>query len=230
MKTIARSGNSAKLPGMSTSHSALALSRRTESRGGRGPESDRGSVLILALVYIVAISLIVGALATWALNDLNNTTHFDNASASDYAISGATEVAIQSIRYTPIVPQTAFPWTGTGTPPDVGYCWQPASPGNAYVSQVTIDSDQVAVWCSTVQNLASSSTRVVTLYACASSLTSSSSETAVLLAGNACQQNPALTATVAFNDYPAGDSNPLTQTCGPGDCGYGAITEEWNWA
>src|SRR5580698_10478581 len=87
--------------------------------GGRGRrhESERGSSLILALVYIVSVSLIVGALADWAMNDLNNTTHFQNASSLDNAVSGATEIAIQSMRYYPQYPATATNYANCWTPP-----------------------------------------------------------------------------------------------------------------
>ena len=88
---------------------------------GRGPSrrqaSERGSSLILALVYIVSVSLIVGALADWAMNDINNTTHFQTASSLDNAVSGATEVAIQSMRYYPQYPATLTTnncWTPPG--------------------------------------------------------------------------------------------------------------------
>jgi hypothetical protein len=181
--------------------------------------SDSGSVLILAIVYITVISLIVGALASWAMNDLNNTTHFQSASSLDYAATNVTEVAIQSIRYTPLISQT--------NSPNLGYCWTPQS---GYVSQLSnMNGFTVAVWCSTVQSLASAQTRVVTFYTCQSSLNASSSSSDVLAAAIACQANPLLTAKVAFDDYPPGGSAPLTVTCTT-YCGQGATTLKWTWA
>ena len=82
-------------------------SRREISR--RRERSERGSSLILALVYIVSVSLIVGALADWAMDDLKNTTHFQSAASIDNAVSGATEIAIQSMRYYPQYPATQSP-------------------------------------------------------------------------------------------------------------------------
>jgi len=68
----------------------------------RGIEDrEKGAVLLLALAYIVAVSVIVGALAYWATNDLKNTTNFSTASQQVYAANAATEVAIQAIRSTP---------------------------------------------------------------------------------------------------------------------------------
>src|SRR5277367_4521504 len=103
---------------------------RTSGRVVRGRRrmDERGSSLILALVYIVAISLIVGALADWAMNDLTNTNHFQSANSTDNAISGATEVAIQSVRYYP------YYNVGVNNSPNYGNCWSP--PSGYYASEV----------------------------------------------------------------------------------------------
>jgi hypothetical protein len=180
--------------------------------------SERGAVLILALIYIVSISVIVGALTTWALNDLNNTKAFHSASALDYAATSAVEVAVQSIRYAPLYSETMSP--------SLGYCWTPAA---GYVSQLTVNNDTVAVWCSTVESLASAQTRVVTFYACKSTLTSSSSSPTVLAAAVACSgpNSDILTAKVTFDDYPPGGSAPLISTCTQA-CGQSATTDKWS--
>src|ERR1700722_8399896 len=122
---------------------------RSRARNRR-QSSERGSSLILALIYIVSVSLIVGALADWAMNDLSNTTHFQNASSLDNAVSGATEIAIQSIRYYPQYPATQSP--------TVANCWTP--PTGTYASDTTINTYLVAVWCTTVENLKSPNTRI----------------------------------------------------------------------
>ena len=192
-------------------------------RGGRRVD-ERGSSLILALVYIVSVSLIVGALADWAMNDLNNTSHFQNASLMDNAVSGATEVAIQSMRYNPFpVSQTDLTTSGFAN------CWS-YLPSGTYASDVTINkSDLVAVWCSTAQNLKSPNTRVVTFIACpetAANVASGSVATAMGM----CQSRPTLKAVVTFDDYPSGGGGLLTQTCIPPNCGYAATTNQWTWA
>ncbi len=64
----------------------------------RNSHSDTGSVLILALVFVIAVSLIVVALADWATNSLNDSTKFASASNLHYAASSVTDLAIQSIR------------------------------------------------------------------------------------------------------------------------------------
>ena len=179
-------------------------------------------MLILALVYIIAIGLIVGALADWAMNDLNNTTHFRSSSSLDYAASSAAQVAIQSIRYAPEMPATQSP--------SLSYCWTPPS---GYISELSENSYTIGVWCSTVQNLASARTRVVTFYVCPTALTSSSSSAAVLAGGVACQNKALLTVQVAYDDYLPGQLT-LKSTCDQllpvPHCGSGAKIEKWIWA
>lgn len=203
-------------------HRVTVKSRRT-GLSRRRDRSEKGSSLILALIYIVSVSLIVGALADWAMNDLSNTTHFQNASSLDNAVSGATEVAIQSIRYYPQYPATQSP--------TVANCWTP--PTGSYASETSaINTDLVAVWCSTVENLKSPNTRVVTFYACPETAASLNSTGNAATAMGSCQSNPKLKAVVTFDDYPSGGGGLLTQTCsgGPGICGFAATTNQWTWA
>jgi len=184
-------------------------------RGSRRRD-QRGSSLILALVYIVSVSLIVGALADWAMNDLTNTNHFQSASSIDNAVSGATEIAIQSMRYYPQYPATIT----------TANCWTP--PSGTLSSDVTINNDLVGVWCSTVENLKSPSTRIVTFTACPVTAAAVAAGTAM----GTCLSHPTLTAVVTFDDYPSGGGGLLSQTCsgGPGICGFAATTNQWTWA
>jgi hypothetical protein len=192
--------------------------------GNRNKEA--GAVLILALVYIIAISLVVAALVDWTMNDLNNTNHFHNASALDYAVTGAVEVAVQSMRTNPNY-SPSYPGTET-----MGTCWTP--PSGESISQLTNPTSNytVAVWCQTTQNLDSASTRVVTFYACQSTAAAASdSSSAAESAGEACMAPGAdeLTAMVTFDDYPPGGGPYLQTTCSGGACGQEATTTEWQW-
>jgi hypothetical protein len=200
-------------------------SRRSTSHGGGPRENERGSSLILALIYIVAISMIVGALADWAMNDLSNTTHFQNATSLDNAVSGATEVAIQSIRYYP---------NYAATSPGYGNCWTP--PSGSFASDVLFSADNnatVAVWCNTVENLKSPSTRVVTFIACPVTAAWPVDTAAHALTSEGhCTSQPKLLAVVTIDDYPSGGGGLLTQTCsgGQGVCGFAATTNQWTWS
>ncbi len=172
------------------------------------------------MVYILVVSLTVGALLSWTSNDLNNTTHFSNASSLRYAATSATDAAIQSIRYDPIPATT--PTQGVAT--TVSYCWSPPSiiNGSTSVSDLTIDGYTIGVWCSTIEELSSSDTRDVELFAC---------QTSAEPTGSSCSASPLLTAEVAIDDYPAGGGPTFTQQCNQlGDsCGAGTTLENWNW-
>jgi type II secretory pathway pseudopilin PulG len=196
---------------------------------------ERGQVLILALVYIVAVSIFVGALAYWATNDLNNTTVFKVASAQTYAANAATQGAVQDIGEYP-VPSNPNPTSGYNTPTPltgttqvpgsnpVTYVSYPSSPGICWgstsPSSVTINGISVSVWCSTVEYLKHTSglngTRVVTFYTCLSTVA-----TAVQ-----CEQAPLVKAVVSFDDLPG---TPLTKQCNlvPQDCGQSDFIVSW---
>ena len=177
----------------------VARERHTDGQ----TRDDAGAILILAMVYLIVIAVTVAALSTWALNDLNNTTHFSTARSRAYAASAATDVAISSVRTTPVA----------GTPTAPVPCW-----GNAATSSLSTGTISMDVWCSTVTNLASPATRVVTISTCLSSLGFS---------GPMCVGDHLLQAVVTYDDYPSGGGPLLTQTCQT--CGYGATLNAWNW-
>lgn len=194
------------------------------TKGGGGlrlrRQSEAGASLILALIFILAISLLVGSLASWIMNDLNNTTKFNNSSSLDYALTGTMEVAIQSIRYTPLLQVT--PQQKVSTP--LGPCWTPGT-----VSELTganeINGIPVAVWCSTYPNFSTAQTRTVTFYACEENAANN-------LTAAQCSASPNLEAVVAFDDYPGtgGAYSPTTCLGGTSYCGFSATTEKWTWS
>ena len=200
---------------------------------------ERGAILLLALIYIVAVSVFVGALAYWATNDLNNTSEFFSASQIQYAASSATDVAVQAIRYFPQPPNptaNVYASVPTGTPLPVtgsgysspGTCWsvtgstvEPAGAA-AGTSSITIGGDTLTTWCSTIeilsQSTGNSGTRVVTVNTCLASQTASQ-----------CVAAPLLTAIVSFDDYPVGGGLALTSQCNVEGvtCGEGSTIISW---
>ena len=182
-------------------------------------ERDRGATLILALIFIIAGGMIIAALTDLAMNDLNNTGQFAQARTLPYDASSAVEVAIQNIRYTPMVDGP----NSTLTPNPPSYCW-----GSGPTSSITFPGANagdptysITVWCSTVQVPASQATRTVTLYACPSSSTLTQ-----------CEATPLVKAVVVFDDYPylgTGSVNlPETTTCSQ-FCGQGMYIESWTY-
>jgi hypothetical protein len=198
---------------------AAELSRDTGLRTV-GVRDENGAVLVLALVFLIAVGGVISALATWGMNDLNNTGQFTSARTLQYGVSSATEVAVQSIRYTPLwSTQTAQ----NATPSQPTSCWGPGP-----MSDLTIDGEDVAVWCSTVFTPQSANTRDVTFSACPVTAGEEGTETDPQIAAS-CASNPTLQANVTFGDYPANQvSAPTTGECAV-YCGTTMTVNSWLW-
>jgi hypothetical protein len=187
--------------------------------GPHGTRNDAGAVLILALVFLVSVSTIIATLAGWAINDLNDTTHFSSGFALQNAAGSATEVAIQYVRYssTPLVEGTqpsAISCLGAkGTPASVTFT-------NGPNSDPTYFTNTMAVWCNTDWEPTSSTTRTVTFWACESPVGGTTA--------SACQANPILEAVVVFDDYPSSLSAPIDGQCNVW-CGSGMAVTAWDW-
>lgn len=165
--------------------------------------SERGASLIIALVFIVVIAVVVGAISSLALNDLNNTTHFNSATATTYSATNVANLAIQSVRYDP--------QTVNGTP---GPCW------GTTTSEENFNNVTVAIWCNSVAHAGSSQTRVVTMYACPLPLGANEVN---------CQNSPLLTLVEAYDDYSASGTDSCPTNPSPSNCGFGASTLVWTW-
>jgi hypothetical protein len=175
---------------------------------------DTGSVLILAMVFLVAVGMMVTALAAWTTNDLNNTTSFGSSRSLQYATSSATNLAIQTIRYTPLLAQGQ---TLNASPPS--YCW-----GSGPKSDITTNNFDVAVWCSTAwspTNLVA--TRVVTFSACQYNAANTAVQNAT-----SCAAAPLLQVMVTFDDYPSISAATTTQ-CHV-FCGTYMTQNSWVWS
>ncbi len=172
---------------------------------------EAGAVLILALAFLLTAGTIIGGLAGWITNDLNNSTQFKSARALEYSASNATELAIQSIRYDPLLATTQ-----NANPP--APCWGTGPGSDVSIPEAGTTSDDMSVWCSTKWTPSSASTRVVTISTC------SSSESAAT-----CSANPYLQATVVFDDYPPGISAPNPNACVV-YCGTGMTVSSWRWS
>ena len=61
---------------------------------------ESGAVIILALVFLVAVSLIVTGMLTWVGASLHATGSFQNERDVEYAATDAVNLAIQNTRYT----------------------------------------------------------------------------------------------------------------------------------
>lgn len=178
--------------------------------------NETGAVLILALIFLGVVGMVVGSLATWATNDLNNTTQFTSARTLQYAVSSTMNNAIENIRYTPLL---GAGQTLSASPPAA--CW-----GTGSTSELTVNNVNVAVWCSTAWNAPSAQTRIVTFSACP--ITPSQSGLSASALATACVANPTLTSIVTYGDYPPGFSAPNTSQCIV-YCGTSMTINSWVW-
>ena len=166
---------------------------------------ETGAALVLALVFMIFIGLVVGSLAEWTGNNLTNAANFQSARNVSFALYGATQTAIQDVRYSPLL--GAGQTLNANPPYD---CWEPSPvPTPPAQSQATLDGVTVDVFCSTVWHPTQANTRIVTISACV-----------VPTSAQACAADPGLQTIVTFDDYSTGNPsiNPgvCTTTCGAG--------------
>ena len=180
-------------------------------RAHRYAERDEaGAILVLALVFLIVGVVIIGALTSALRDDLGSSHTFQSTRSLQYAARGATNFAIQSIRYTPLLSTSQ---TLNASPPS--YCWGNSSPSTFQEIDGVVG---MTVWCSTVWNPTSAQTRIVTFSACLSSYTAAE-----------CAQNPFLQTVVTFDDYPPGISAPTTAACVV-YCGSSMTVDSWLWS
>jgi hypothetical protein len=184
---------------------------RRASRRKDEAHDEVGAVLILALVFLVAVSGMVLALASSTANDLLNAVHFNSSRTVDNAASNAIDVAVQSIRYTPLLESGGIAQTLNASPPS--YCWGSGPPSGL---------SNINVWCSTVWTPSSATSRVVTFSACPTSVTADAGAAA-------CALHPLLQEVVTLDDYPAGVSAPNSGQCSV-FCGTGITIDSLVWS
>jgi hypothetical protein len=91
-----------------------------------GERDEAGAVIILALVFLVSVSLIVVGLLSYVGTSLTATTSFASERAVETAATNAVNLAISQSRYTfstqmlNASPPSACWTTGTGQPPAFG--------------------------------------------------------------------------------------------------------------
>jgi len=122
----------------------------------RVARDQEGATLVLALVFMVVIALVLGALLTFSGNGLLNTSNLLKQQSLEYRSEGAVEVAIQTVRYTDM--------TYNG-----GSCFAGGSP-TVQIGQALPSNPPVYVTCSSVANPPNTGvTREINVYACGSS-------------------------------------------------------------
>jgi hypothetical protein len=182
----------------------------------RGDES--GAVIILALVFLVSVSLIVIALLGWVGTSLTASAQFSDERTTEMAATSAVDLAIQNTRYT-------FTSAMVNASPPV-QCWG-STAASAPASSLSVDGKTIDVWCSMTWTPFSQSAeiRTVTYSACPDPSTAAQ-----------CALTPLLQAVDAFDDLPVGSAivpadHPVPCTTPPnGYCGESMTQESWQWS
>lgn len=172
-------------------------------------------MLLLALILLVVGTIAIGALAFQVTNDLSNSKQFQHVRSVQFAAKSATNLAIQNIRYTPMLRTTSSTQSTLNASPPVP-CWGSA----AESSLASIDGvPSMASWCTTSWTPSSGVTRTVTISTCPA--TESADQ---------CADQPLLQAIVTFDDYPAGAvSGPTASQCQT-YCGTSMVASSWVWS
>jgi hypothetical protein len=154
---------------------------------------ERGAILILALIMLVATSAVVLALASWTTANLSSTAAFQSTGARLYAADAATQIAMRASRYTYPANTTLAGYQCPGTPTPL----------------IPVNGLYVEDWCITTSNVSPTITRQVVIVAC-------QVPTATSTLGGPCQvggvsEPTLLIATVNFDDN--NGQNPAIPNC-----------------
>lgn len=171
-----------------------------------GAKGESGATLLLALIFLVIVSLVVVGLVQLTGNNLRNTSKFVSAQSFNSAANSANQLAIQFVR---------FNFLGTsldGATPTS--CWTTAS---GSVSATALNNQTVDSWCMTRWYPGvSTSQRVVTISTCLNSVSAT-----------ACAQKPLLQTIVSIVDGGSACSPVVNATSAPNTCGRTESIAQW---
>jgi hypothetical protein len=184
-----------------TANKSTRRFRASETRQTR--RGDDGSILVLALVFLIVTSLTVFAIATFAGNSLLQTTEFNTANALDYATGAAVQTEANYQRYL---------YQDTTT--SLNTCMPTTTNGEEYVQ---FDNENVAVYCTIVNTPTSAATRVITYYSCPYTVSEAD-----------CYANPYLEAVVTFDDYSEDNVLSCDSVSDELTCGTGMAITSWD--
>ncbi len=114
----------------------MRVSRQWCGHRAHAPDDDHGAILILALVFLLIVSMTVFAVASLTTNAIADTVRFSNAQFTVTASNNAGSVAVQDSR------TTFYQSTLNAYPP--APCGGTSSPTAITTSSVSMDA-----WCTT---------------------------------------------------------------------------------
>lgn len=164
-------------------------------------DGESGATLVLAMIFLIAFALIIGALANWTSTGLSSTLQFQNAASKYYAAEGVTQVAIRQLRYSYPAPAGG---SSFACPLNV-----PAGPSPPPTSSAAVSMNDVLIqdWCSIKES--GETFRIATVTACLVTSGTVLNGPCTVSSGSATKL---LAAQVTFTDY-SPTSYPTSPTC-----------------
>lgn len=186
--------------------------------------NEQGAALILALVFLVSLGLIIGAIATLSTGAFTTSINIGQERAIEANAESAATLAIDNVRYSyAAIPSTAI-LTSTNTNPTPANCMPTGTPSYqglvADCSLVTADPS-------------SGTSRVVQFYVCPtsaplSSIFDGSNQPQAVCSGQS------LFAVITFDDVPPNSVGATANIC-PGSvpplnltCGIAMTVDTWD--
>jgi len=181
-----------------SAHIRLALAERDEG----------GAILILALIFVIIVTLSIFGLITFGGTGILNAANLKGQRSLEFAADGAATAAIQAVRYS----NYTFSQTGIADCLPDGAILNPATD----TQSLTINNVTMWVDCAATQLPSSqpSVSRAIIFYACQ-------------VATGCSGSNATVVATVYFDDTsPSGlnECSPPTETA---TCGSGMTIDSW---
>jgi hypothetical protein len=185
----------------------------THATGNSSEPSQRreeGAILLLALVFILLISLSVLGLLTFGGTGIKDAASLQGQRSLEYAADGAVTAAIQSVRYS----SNFFSVVNSSPTSD-------CLPNGAL--SMSIDNDAMVVGCSGALSLPvpQQKNRVVSFYACLGTANAATGAT------TCSSNNSIVAATVDFQDISSTGLYDCPDVAGPGTCGTGITIVSW---
>jgi hypothetical protein len=174
-------------------------------------KDEDGAILLLALIFVLILSLSIYGLVTFGGIGIKNTVNLKGQQSLEYAADGATEASIQAVRY------SNYAWNYplgnlqlVDCLPDGAIFAAPST-----TPSLTINNTPITVDCIPgPPSPASHVTRVVTFYACPQAVSPCSAANSVVFA------------TVDFEDVTPTGSDQCNNT-NIMTCGMGEIITSW---
>jgi hypothetical protein len=165
--------------------------------------------LVLALIFMLVITLVITALAAWESNDLVNIGVVKYGRSVSNSSDGALQVAIANTRY-------AYPSSTSG------FC--PNTSSQANTNPFTIDGVAVTVWCTTSFN---PSTCPAGVGVCTRQETLSAYPAAQCTSTSCPGNGWYVQAVVYFDDFSSSSVNDCTPSGAQTTCGSTMTVYSW---